>query len=197
MSDLTVFILAGGQSSRMGRDKAFLSINGRTLLEHAIGLAKSVAEDVVLIGQRAKLDPYGIVMQDIFPGCGPLGGIHAALHCSRTDLNLILAVDTPFLPPKFLQYQIERARTGASALVTYPRVAGQYQPLCALYRKGFLPSAEAALKAGNYKIEPLLESVPSCVIGDAELAGLGLSAAIFDNLNTPGDWQRASRNFGL
>jgi len=181
----------------MGLDKAFLSVNGRTLLELAIARVKSVAEDVVLVGQRAKLDPYGVVMQDIFPASGPLGGIHAALHCSRTDLNLILALDTPFLPPSFLHYEIQQARATPSAVVIYPRVAGQYQPLCAVYRRGFLPSAEAALQAGRYKIEPLLESVPALVIGDADLARLGLSAAIFDNLNTPEDWERAKPNFGL
>ncbi|HXZ78996.1 MAG TPA: molybdenum cofactor guanylyltransferase [Terriglobales bacterium] len=197
MADLTAFILAGGQSSRMGRDKAFLPFNGRTLLEHAIALAKAVAEDVVLIGQRAKLDPYGVVTQDIFPGCGPLGGIHAALSCTQTDLNLILALDTPFVPPKFLAYEIDHARAALSAVVTYPRTSDQYQPLCAVYRKPFLLTAEAALQAGRYKIEPLLESVPACIIGDAELQRLSLSPAIFDNLNTPADWERACRNFGL
>jgi len=132
---ITAFVLAGGRSSRMGHDKAFLQLNGRTLLEHALDTARSVAATVRIVGQRAKFGSYGDVVEDQFTQRGPLAGIHAALRSSETDLNLILAVDTPFVQPCALQYLIDAAAE-SEKLVTVPRVNGHLQTLCAVYRRG-------------------------------------------------------------
>ena len=114
--DVTVFILAGGKSTRMGTDKAFVILDGRTLLARALDLARSVTSDVRIVGHAAKFAPFAPVVEDIFPGCGPLGGIHAALRISSTDLNAILAVDVPFVPPALLQYLIKRSRDAAATV---------------------------------------------------------------------------------
>src|SRR5262245_18156394 len=106
---LTGFVLAGGKSTRMGRDKAGLSLNGRTLLETALAAAHAVADQVFILGAADLYGAFGPTIADIFPGCGPLGGIHAALSSTQTQLNLVLAVDTPFLSPRLLQYIAERA----------------------------------------------------------------------------------------
>ena len=129
---------------------------------------------------------------DRFPGCGPLAGIDAALAATNAELNFILSVDTPFVPQDFVRYLVERARDN-DALVTYPRLASGYQPLCAVYRKEFGPIAEAALQSGHYKIDPLFARIQTCTIDDAELRKLGFGDEIFDNLNTPEDWERAQR----
>ena len=88
--DLTAFILAGGKSTRMGTDKAFVDYDGRTLLLRALDLARSVATDVRIVGSKEKFAAFGPVVEDIFRDCGPLGGIHAALRASPTELNLML-----------------------------------------------------------------------------------------------------------
>lgn len=187
-----VFVLAGGRSSRMGRDKAFLEWHGQTLLQRALELARSVAEDVRIVGLREKFANFAPVVEDIYAGRGPLGGIHAALTTSSSELNLVIAIDTPLLAPEFLRYLIEQAES-AGTVVTAPRVRGKTQPLCAVYRREFAAIAAAALEAGNNKIEPLFASVTQRIIDEPELAKLAFDPEMFDNLNTPEEWQRARR----
>jgi molybdopterin-guanine dinucleotide biosynthesis protein A len=228
--DLFGFVLAGGKSVRMGTDKAALALEGRTLLEHALEIVSQVASEVAILGPKQLYGSYGVlVIEDIVPGCGPLGGIHAALthvaqqrrsvastatESSDAPFALIIAVDTPFLDPKFLAYLAQRARE-AGAVVTTPEIAGYTQPLCAAYSLGFLPIAERALKAGqgaqqegttsrdsrqqqgpksaDYKIVPLFPQGRTCVITDAEMRKFAFVPEMFDNLNTPEDLERARR----
>ena len=190
--DLSAFVLAGGKSTRMGRDKATLPFAGRTLLESALALARSVTEDVFILGSAELYGAYGEVIADIFPGCGPLGGIHAALTHAKNDLNLILAVDTPFLSNRLAAYLVERARE-SRAMVTAPEIDSYPQPLCAVYRRDFLPIADQALRAGRYKIVPLLPQGRTLVIPEAELERFAFTAEMFENLNTPEELEQARR----
>jgi molybdenum cofactor guanylyltransferase len=185
-ADLTAFILAGGQSTRMGTDKAYLEFGGRTLLDRALQLARSVTPDTRIVGNAAKFSPYAPVVEDVFPNCGPLGGIHAALTVSATDLNLILPVDLPFLTAEFLAFLVSRARAG-SASVTLARTSRGWQPLCALYRRCFAEEAEKALRAGRFKIDALFASLKVEAIEEADLRRNGFSSSLFRNLNTPED----------
>ena len=90
VDDVTAFILAGGRSSRMGSDKALLTVGKQTLLERALHTAAAVANTVFIAGPRDRYAQYGEVVEDVFPDCGPLGGIHAALCITQTELNLML-----------------------------------------------------------------------------------------------------------
>ncbi|MBZ5531095.1 MAG: molybdenum cofactor guanylyltransferase [Acidobacteriia bacterium] len=211
-NNLSAFVLAGGKSTRMGTDKAALELDGRTLLEHALATLRSVAGDVCvdicILGSRQLYKDYGVeVIEDLFPGCGPLGGIHAALALARAPLNLIIAVDTPFLSPEFLRRLVQRAAESC-AVVTAPEIAGYRQPLCAVYSLDFLPIAEQALRSGNYKIVPLFPEGKTLVIteeqmavaqaadaksADTKPARFAFNAGMFDNLNTPQDLERARR----
>ncbi len=186
---LTAFILAGGKSTRMGADKAFIEYQGRTLLARALDLARSVTPDVRIVGSREKFASFASVItpviEDIFRDCGPLAGIHAALLASPSELNLMLAVDTPFISSEFLRFLISRARSDREAIVTLPSFAGRAQPLCAIYRQEFATAAESALLAGRYKIGRLFDDVPTLRIEDSELRAAGFDPAIFRNLNTP------------
>jgi molybdopterin-guanine dinucleotide biosynthesis protein A len=190
-AELTGFVLAGGRSSRMGTDKAALLLNGNTLLQHAIQIVGSVTRGPVsILGSRQLYGLYGQVIEDLYPGCGPLAGIHSALSHSRTRFNLIIAVDTPFLSSEFLRHMATRAvETGAA--VTVPEIGGYIQPLCAVYSRDFLPIAENALKSGAFKIVPLFPKDGTCVVTEAELARFAFSPEMFDNLNTPEDMERA------
>jgi molybdenum cofactor guanylyltransferase len=182
--DVTAFILAGGKSTRMGADKAFVELDGRTLLARALDLTRSVTPEVRIVGDAAKFAPFASVVEDVFRGCGPLGGIHAALRASPTELNVILAVDVPFVSSALLQYLIRRARASALATVTVARADGRWQPLCAVYRRDFADAAEYALRAGRYKIDTLFESIHVQVITQEELEAAGFSSRMFRNLNT-------------
>jgi molybdenum cofactor guanylyltransferase len=110
MDSVTGFVLAGGKSSRMGQDKAFIQLGGRTLLAHALELAKAATGSAWIVGSMEKFAAFGQVAEDIYPGQGPLAGIHRALTSTHTELNLILAVDMPFLQLDFLNYL---SRSGA------------------------------------------------------------------------------------
>ena len=176
----------------MGRDKAFLELRGRTLLERALAIARRLSEEVKIVGPPERFAAYAPAIEDIYPGQGPLAGIHAALTASRSELNFILALDTPFLDPKFAQYLVEQANQ-SGAMVTVPRVAGQAQPLCAVYRREFATVAEEALRQGKNNIVPLFASVATREIGDAELRNLAFDPRMFDNLNTPEEWDQACK----
>jgi molybdopterin-guanine dinucleotide biosynthesis protein A len=192
---LAAFILAGGKSTRMGTDKAFVDYEGRTLVERALDLARSVTSEVCIVGSREKFAPFAPVVEDIFQECGPLGGIHAALRASAAELNLMLAVDTPFVSRAFLQYLINQARGAPEAVVVVPRVDGGWQPLCAVYRREFADAAENALRTGRNRIDRLFDEVRTRVIEQKELEGAGFSLAIFRNLNTPEELEKEKSRF--
>jgi molybdopterin-guanine dinucleotide biosynthesis protein A len=190
MSSVTAFILAGGKSSRMGRDKAFVPWEGHTLLERALELVGQITPNLRIVGARSKFEKLGEVVEDIYPGRGPLGGIHAALCATSTDLNLVLAVDLPYVTKALLQYLVDQAQN-SQALVAVPRLADGWQPLCAVYRKGFATIAESALREGRNAVHSLLESGTPRVFDEAELTQAGFQARMFRNINTTMDLETA------
>jgi Molybdopterin-guanine dinucleotide biosynthesis protein A len=174
----------------MGADKVFLKVDGQTLLDRALVLVSSVCGYVRIVGDPAKFSTLETkAIGDIFPGCGPLAGIHAALSHSPYELNLMLAVDMPFVSASLLNFLFAAADSGA-ALVTVPRINEQLQPLCSVYRREFAAKAQAALQAGNYKIETAFSGVSIRVIEEAEFVAAGFSARDFFNMNTPQDIPR-------
>jgi molybdopterin-guanine dinucleotide biosynthesis protein A len=189
MSDLSGFVLAGGRSSRMGSDKAFLQFDGRTLLARALDRLCAVAPEVRIVGPHAKFGAYGAVVEDVYTGRGPLAGIHAALSSSTRELNLVLAVDLPFITESLLRFLVEQARA-SDAVVTVPRIAGGFQPLCAVYRRRFVSVTAAALEAGKNKIDALFTAATTRVLEEPELSRFAFGAAMFENLNTPEDLRR-------
>ena len=178
----------------MGRDKAFLTLGGSTLLERALAVARCVSQEVTIVGQREKFAAYGSVIEDVYRGQGPLAGIHAALSGSAFELNLMIGVDTPFLDPKFVQYLVQQARTsGATGHRAARQRSTDAQPLCAVYRREFAAVAENALRQGRNHIVPLFAGVTTREIGDVEMQELAFDPRMFDNLNTPEEWDQACR----
>lgn len=196
VNDVTAFILAGGKSTRMGCDKAFIQFNGRTLLERSLETARAVTPEVIVVGERSKFSRFAPVVDDIFRDRGPLGGIHAALSVSATDLNLLLALDMPFMEPRLLKYLFKRAleKEHADVLVVLPRAAGGLQPLCAIYRTRFGRMAEEALKKGQNKIDDLFTGIRMLAIEENELVRAGFAPGLFRNLNTPEELEKAKRH---
>jgi molybdopterin-guanine dinucleotide biosynthesis protein A len=193
---LTVFVLAGGKSSRMGSDKAFLELAGRPLIGHAMQLGASVSSEVRIVGSPEKFAPFGMVVPDIYSDRGPLGGIHAALMNSGTPMNLILGVDLPFMDSAFLPFLISTAQS-SNAVVTVPSCGNHLQTLCAVYRKDFGEMADRALAEGRNKIDALFSNIPVRVIEEKEIKAAGFNLSIFRNLNTPEEWEASKRDFAL
>lgn len=126
-------ILAGGQSSRMGRDKAWLEIGGQPLLARQIHLARTVGASEVFISGRINEDYSQLgcpVLADNFPASGPLAGIESALRRCGDPLLLVLAVDMPMMNAELLR-KIIAGSSGSIGVV--PRVAGRVEPLAAVY----------------------------------------------------------------
>jgi molybdenum cofactor guanylyltransferase len=175
----------------MGQDKALIQWGERTLLAHALQLVSATTGSAWIAGSAAKFAAFGPVVEDIYSGQGPLAGIHAALARTRTELNLMVAVDMPFLQPDFLHYLVAQAR-GSTAMVVVPEAGGRLQPLCAVYRGNFAEVAERSLRAGKNKVDRLFAEVSTRVIPQEELERNGFAEEMFHNLNTEKDWQEAS-----
>lgn len=200
---MNAFILAGGQSTRMGRDKALLEFRGRPLIEQALDKLHVLGFSPRIAGSRPDLALYAPFVADNYSGSGPLAGIEAALSASDFGLNLFLPVDLPLLPIDFLRWMIARAGE-TCALATIPHLEGRPQPLCAVYHRDLLPSIQAALARGDRKVIDVIEGAAApanakldCFDVETIVACLDFPAAPpvrrwFQNLNTPLDLQIAA-----
>jgi molybdopterin-guanine dinucleotide biosynthesis protein A len=137
--NFSAVILAGGKSSRMGRDKAWLDVGGRSLLARQVELAGTLGAREVFVSGRADVDYTALgyqVLLDRFPGAGPLAGIEAALAAATSPLVLVLAVDMPHMSVDVLRQLVGQCAETTGAI---PRVAGEIEPLAAVYPKSALP----------------------------------------------------------
>lgn len=176
------FVLAGGLSSRMGRDKASLLWGGKSLLARAVTVVQAVTGVIAIVGDPAL---HGIdsipVICDRFRGAGPLGGIEAALAWSSASWNLIAACDMPALDAKVLEAILQRATDMPECDAVIPISGGMPQPLCAAYHRRTLPAIQRALEAGTFK---MMEALGSVRVGRLEIP----CSDSFRNVNTPEDW---------
>ena len=185
--NFSAVILAGGKSSRMGRDKAFLEINGQPLLARQIQLVRAAGAGEVFISGRTGTDysAFGChVLQDEFLDAGPLAGIERALTKASEPLLLVLAVDLPDMAAEFLRGLAAHCRENCGAV---PRVGKNLEPLAAFYPKAALPLAVALLAAQSNAVKQFAEQ---CV--QASLATFVDVAADdvqrFQNWNSPADF---------
>ncbi len=179
------FLLAGGRSSRMGRDKALLELGGRALV--AIGLEKLrvVCREVSLLASNPELGRFGVpVVPDAIPGCGPLGGIVGGLEASASEWNLFLAVDVPFVPVEVLKMLLS-ASEAEGAVCVMAEAFGQPQPLAALYARAALPVLRAELEAGRWKVMSAIKAAGAVRYLQFERDDW------FRNLNTPEEFAGA------
>lgn len=176
------FVLAGGRSSRMGRDKALIPYGDHTLLEHIARVVERACGSVVLVGcpERYRALPYPAI-EDALPEQGPLGGIQAALCASSAEWNLVVACDMPLITVELLESLLDAVRECAGDCLVPVSPDGRLQPLCALYRRRCLDTVSALLGRGERK---MCDAIPQL---GAVLLPMS-SAEAFRNLNTPQDW---------
>jgi len=185
------FILVGGQSRRMGRNKALLRAGGRSLLERTIELLRPHVEEVTLLGPSKEYARFGLrVVPDRWPRGGPLGGLCTGLVVSAYDWNIFLACDLPLLEGRFLELLRERARKTRKWAVV-PRTKRGWEPLAAAYDRRCLPVLRRTLASRKGGVVDALGSLPVDAIESHEVEARGLSSALFLNVNRPEDWKRA------
>ncbi len=176
------FVLAGGESSRMGRDKALLPFRGGVLGGHVAAIVAAAAGSAILIGDPEKYGHLGYpVLPDRSPGAGPLGGIESALSYTSADWNLVLACDMPAIRAEFLRGLLDAAeRLNADALLP-ESPSGRLEPLSAVYHRRCLAAIGRALSAGVRKVTDALARI--------EVARFPVDdCGCFENLNTPEEW---------
>ncbi len=185
-------IIAGGQSRRMGRDKAFVQLGGKALIEHVIERSAELGqEETLLIANRPEEYRHlGLPMfGDILPGAGALGGIYTALARARGEAALVLACDMPFVNPDLLRFMVSRLDKETDIVV--PRVAGYPQGMHALYRKTCLPAIKGQLSAKRLKIIRFYDQMRVSYLDEADCAPYDPAGLSFTNLNTPAELERA------
>jgi molybdopterin-guanine dinucleotide biosynthesis protein A len=187
---VTGFVTAGGRSSRMGKDKAWLRLGGSTLVERVIAAVRPVTASVSIIANDDKYKELGLeVFADRNEGVGPLEAIRTALANSQTRLALVVGCDLPFVSTELLGYMIEASDTYDAVVPLGPD--DRFEPLCALYSTGVLETVTALIVEGERRVSPLFERVRTRFIPFHEIARLNGSAHFFMNINTPADYLKA------
>lgn len=186
---VTGVVLAGGLSTRMGRDKALLSWGDTDFLHIVLNkLAPVCAELIVVSNLPRRLDPAVRVVPDLFLQCGPLAGIHAGLTAAANEYIFVAACDMPFLNTEAAAYMIAAGQAYDAAV---PRVDGRLHPLHGLYRQTCLPVAAAMLEQGRFKVAELLYQIKLREISETEITRFDRELKTLKNINTEDDYKRS------
>lgn len=199
---LSVLVLAGGRSERMGRDKAWIEFDGAPLIEHILRRLSPIAAEFLvsvadpgpfcaLVG-RIPVPLHTVV--DHYPGAGPLAGLHAGLTAASQPLVFAVATDMPFVNPALVRRMADLA-AGFDAVI--PRTPGDTdgpplpEPLHALYRRACLPAVTRQIEAGGRRMVAFLSEIRVRYMDPAEIAPLDPDYLSFINVNTPDEWLAA------
>lgn len=195
--DFSVAIVAGGRSSRMGRDKSFVLLHGKPMIEHVLTHVSALgAESVLLIANR--LDDYAYLRlptyPDVFPDKGSLGGIYSAVHHSPSEYTLVVGCDMPYLSTALLRYMTNLLDEHLGLYdVIVPVHDNHPQGLHAIYRKTCLAPIRADLEADRLKVIGFYGAVSVRYIQPAEYHDLDPGGQSFQNINTPEELGRANQ----
>jgi molybdopterin-guanine dinucleotide biosynthesis protein A len=196
---LTAAILAGGRATRFGgRDKSALVVEGRTIFDRQKSELSQIASDILFVGATQPADPPpGVrVIADLMPGCGPLGGLHAALRAARSEVLIVVACDMPYVSAPFLAYLASLAGEPANSVApggpdafvaVVPRTERGYHPLCAAYTRAAIAPIERRLGEGRLTMTDLLTDVRLRVVAADEIARFGDPHQLLANVNTPAE----------
>jgi molybdenum cofactor guanylyltransferase len=181
--DATLLVLAGGESRRMGRPKAWLEVGDTVLLRYVVGrLAPAFSEVVISFAEPEQMEqhlPYRVVF-DRKRAAGPLAGLEAGLTAARHEVVFAVACDMPYVTRSLAELAVAAARNCDAAI---PRHEGLFEPVCGAYRQTALPAIVGALDAGNYVAHDVAMSLDVTWLE-------GFDPAQFESLNTPADLER-------
>lgn len=191
------FVLAGGGSRRLGRDKALLALGGQPLALRTAEQLRPVVEELVLVGSPQRYAHLGLpVLADRVADRGPLAGIVAALSATDHDWNLVVACDLPYLETRFFEFLLEQTAAKPTADAFVPHVGGFWQPLAAAYHRRALVAFERVLGAGNPKIDRAFPDLCVEALTGELLSRFAFPERMFKNINTPEDYEEALRELG-
>ncbi len=197
------FIQAGGESSRMGEDKAWLRLAGRPMIEHVLAAAQPVAPSLAIVIKAAntQAERYAQLasqwkaqlLYDRYDHCGPLGGIATALaHCGAGQSALILACDLPFVTAELLASLSQEHQSGAYDVTVPLDQSGRLQPLAAIYAYSCRRIVEQMLAKDELRVDRLYQRVKTNQVDFSLLAHLPGAERFFMNINTPEDYCAAA-----
>ena len=181
----SVIVLAGGQSRRMGQDKATLSWDHSDILGSLLTRLLSLSDDVLVVSNTIRIiaEPARQVA-DIIPGKGPLSGIHAGLMYARHDLVFVTACDVPFLVPKLVPKIVHSIGLADGSVAVYK---DQIEPLFACYRKNCVAVIEQLLVGKQYRVTDFLARINWVAVQQLD----ELDDCCFMNVNTSNDYEKA------
>jgi molybdopterin-guanine dinucleotide biosynthesis protein A len=185
---VSIAILAGGESSRMGQDKGLLHLLGIPLIERVLLQVDGLSDKVMLVtNQPDEYRRFGVRMRtDARPGTGPLGGVYSALHYATHDCILVLSCDMPFVSRPLLEYMLSVA-PGWDAVVPRLGDSERIEPLRAVYSKNCIEAILTALDAGRRRVVSFFESVNVRYVEIDDIERFDPGAGTFFNINTPAD----------
>lgn len=190
--DVSVVVLAGGQSKRLGRDKSRLALDGQPLLARIVGQLSALSDDLIVVSSDSEsfeeMDLPVRLVPDEQRGVGSLMGIYSGLKAARHRHALALACDMPFLNLPLLRYMLTLA-DGHDVVI--PRVGGWLEPLHAIYGQVCLPAMSRVLQQGRRQIIAFFDDVRVRYVEEHEIDRFDRQHLSFVNINTPEDWERA------
>ena len=192
---LTVVIQAGGQSSRMGEDKALKFFLGRPLIQRVIDRMKPIADELIVTTNRpAEYEFLGLrLVPDLKPGRGALGGLYTAIESATSPLVAVVACDMPFASPMLFEGAL-RFMVEEDADIVIAKKDENYEPLHALYRRETcLPAIETAIEANQWKVISWFPQVKVRTLTFDEVKSFDPSDLCFWNLNTPEEFVEAEK----
>jgi molybdopterin-guanine dinucleotide biosynthesis protein A len=187
-AELTGLVLAGGSSRRMGRDKAWLELGGRTLIRIVLDRLASICKEVLIVaGDPTPYSDLGFrLVADVFPGVGVLGGLHAGLLAASCELALAVGCDMPFLNAELLLAFAGWAEGYDAALL---RKGELLEPLHAVYRRTCVRPIEEAIRAGERRVVSFFDQVSVRYVTPEQVSSLDPGLRSFWNVNTEEDWR--------
>ena len=192
------YILAGGGSTRFGRDKALVEVGGRPMISRMSELVRSVTRQMKIVAAPGKYDAFGVeIVEDRWPGEGPLGGIitaleDAAMSAVPPEWNLIVSCDMPFLRQEWLAFLGERAAK-SKAQVVFPHSGSGPEPLCACWQTAAAAKLRSGFEHGVRKVTEGIALLRAEVLDEAEWKRFDSAGRLFWNMNTAMDYEEARR----
>ena len=189
--EVSGIVLAGGQSQRMGRNKALMSLDGKILISRVLETMARICDDLIICANdpRSYAHLPARVVRDVIPHRGALGGIHAGLKAMRHEKALVVACDMPFLSLSLLRFMMVAA---SDQDVVVPHIDGNFEPLHAIYGVNCISPIERLIADGPRRIVALYDCVRVRVVNENQVRLFGAGNSFF-NINTPQDWALAQR----
>lgn len=192
---MTAIILAGGKSSRLGRNKALQALEGKSLIQRVVERLDALSAEIVIVTAGGEAMPVSSAatvktVSDICAGRGPLVGLYSGLIASTSQQAIVVGCDMPFLSVGLLEYM---SQISSSFDVVVPRIENKVEPLCAVYSTNCLPAIRELLERDELRINRLFNMVKVRYVGEAEINRFDPQHLSFFNINSRADLIRAGQ----